>query len=88
MFDEYVSISNTNVHLRAGLGKGGRVLVPYPPEWRWAGDGDVSPWFTGFTAYRQATDLNWDRPFERLAADLERTTPAAPHLPLLEEEGK
>jgi tetratricopeptide (TPR) repeat protein len=71
LLDDYVCVSNTNVHLRAGLGRGGRVLVPYPPEWRWIAEGDVSPWFPDFVAYRQPTDLNWDRPFERLTADLE-----------------
>ena len=27
--------SNANTHLRAGLGRPQRVLVPDPPEWRW-----------------------------------------------------
>ncbi len=70
LLDEYVCVSNTNVHLRAGLGKGGRVLVPYPPEWRWMADGDSSPWFPGFAVYRQPLDLRWDDALARLAGDL------------------
>lgn len=70
LLDEYVCVSNTNVHLRAGLGMGGRVLVPYPPEWRWLAEGDSSPWFPGFAVYRQTSDLRWDDSLERLASDL------------------
>ena len=37
LIDEYVGVSNTNMHLRAGAGKTARVLVPAPPSgagWR------------------------------------------------------
>ena len=68
--DEYVGVSNTNVHLRAVLGKTGRVLVPFPPEWRWMANGDESPWFPGFPIYRQTPQSSWDGALARLAADL------------------
>src|SRR3954452_6935140 len=32
--DEYVGVSNTNMHVRAGAGKPARVLVPFPAEFR------------------------------------------------------
>jgi hypothetical protein len=73
--DEYVGVSNTNMHLMAGLGKTARVLVANPPEWRWMGAGDASPWFPGFRLYRQNQDGAWDGALDRLVTDLraERT---------------
>ena len=35
LLDDYIGVSNTNMHLRAGAGKTARVLVPSPPDWRW-----------------------------------------------------
>jgi hypothetical protein len=68
--DEIVGVSNTNVHLRAGLGKTGRILLPAPPEWRWMATGDESPWFRGFSVYRQGADGDWTAAIGRLADDL------------------
>lgn len=70
LLDDYVCVSNTNVHLRAGLGMGARVLIPYPPEWRWMAEGDSSPWFPGMAVYRQPADLDWAGALGRLAQDL------------------
>ena len=86
LLDDYVTVSNTNVHLRAGAGlqpagagfrtakAGGtcRVLVPNPPEWRWTAKGDESPWFPGSTVYRQGMDGDWGPAFGALAGDLYR----------------
>lgn len=68
--DEYVGVSNTNMHLAAGLGRKARVLVPHPPEWRWMTEGDESPWFPGFRVYRQSREGTWDAALARLANDL------------------
>lgn len=72
LLDEYVGVSNTNMHLAAGVGKPCRVLVPLPPEWRWMEEGDESPWFPGFRIYRQLRDQTWDEALARLAQDLNR----------------
>jgi tetratricopeptide (TPR) repeat protein len=69
--DEYVAVSNTNVHLRAGAGRGTRVLVPWPPEWRWSGEGDASPWFPGSPVYRQLREGDWSPALRRLRCDLD-----------------
>ena len=69
--DEYVGVSNTNIHLRASLGRGARVLVPWPAEWRWLRAGAASPWFPNFPLYRAAADGDWRCALERLAADLQ-----------------
>ncbi len=76
LIDEYVGVSNTNMHLRAGAGKTARVLVPAPPEWRWMAEGNESPWFPGFRVYRQAYDNNWDRALTDLGRDLATALPA------------
>jgi Tfp pilus assembly protein PilF len=66
---EYVAVSNTNVHLMAGVGGKARVLVPQPYEWRWMQEGE-SPWFPGFAVYRQPASRDWTAPLARLRADL------------------
>ncbi len=74
VLDEYVTVSNTNVHLRAGLGRTSRVLVPFPPEWRWMAAGQESPWFPGSAVYRQTPERTWARTLDTLRADLLRDT--------------
>ena len=68
--DEYVAVSNTNVHLLAGLGKTARVLVPYPGEWRWMRRAGPSPWFPDFAVYRQPRSRDWAEPLAQLRTDL------------------
>jgi len=71
LVDEYIGVSNTNMHLRAGIeGKTARVLVPTPPEWRWGLEGSSSPWFPGFTLYRAARGRDWSVALSRLEHDL------------------
>jgi len=70
LLDDYVTPSNTNVHLRAGLGRPSRVLVPHPPEWRWMIAGDASPWYPGCRIYREAAGIGWDVALSDLARDL------------------
>jgi tetratricopeptide (TPR) repeat protein len=67
--DDYVGVSNTNFHLRAALGRSGRVLVTRPAEWRWMAAGERSPWFPEFALYRE-TAAGWDGALGRLARDL------------------
>ncbi len=71
LVDEYVSVSNTNIHLLAGIGRSARVLVPFPPEWRWLRREDRSPWFPDFPVYRQPASHDWGAPLAALRKDLE-----------------
>lgn len=68
--DGLVGVSNTNVHLCAGLGIGGDVLVPAPAEFRWQEEGSPSPWFPGFAVHRQSAGADWQAPMATLAASL------------------
>ena len=70
VLDDYVAVSNTNVHLRAAAGRASRVVVPNPPEFRWMADGAESPWFPGTRLYRQAHDGSWTRALDDLGCDL------------------
>jgi Flp pilus assembly protein TadD len=68
--DEYIGVSNTNMHLRAGVGKTARVMIPFPAEFRWMDAGPASPWFPGFSLYRQHPDRTWTAALTRLSTDL------------------
>jgi len=70
LIHEYVGVSNTNMHLRAAASRVARVLVPQPAEWRWTATGASSPWFPGFSVYRQSFDGSWDGALARLRTDL------------------
>jgi hypothetical protein len=70
LLDDYVGVSNTNMHLRAAAGRSARVLVPNPAEYRWMAAGAGSPWFPEFSVYRQAPTGSWDVALTRLAGDL------------------
>jgi Flp pilus assembly protein TadD len=70
LIDEYVGVSNTNMHIRAGLRKTARVLVPFPPEFRWMHAGERSPWFPQFSLYRQPPQRDWGDVLQCLRADL------------------
>ena len=77
LIDDYVGVSNTNMHLRAGVGMPARVLVPQPAEWRWMAAGEESPWFPGFRIYRQEPGGGWRAALARLARDLAAKWPAS-----------
>lgn len=69
LLDEYVTVSNTLLHLYVGLGKRAHVLVPHSYEWRWAMPGK-SPWFPLCINYKQTINLGWGDVFSLLARDL------------------
>jgi tetratricopeptide (TPR) repeat protein len=71
VLDDYVGVSNTNTHLRAGCpGKVARVLVPSNPEWRWGMNGTRSPWFPAFSVYRQDRRYGWAPALSALQREL------------------
>src|SRR5260221_3579178 len=70
LVDEYVGVSNTNMHLCSALGRGARVLVSRSAEFRWMAAGDQSPWFPGFPVYRQGEKGDWTEAMAAIAADI------------------
>jgi tetratricopeptide (TPR) repeat protein len=75
--DEYAGVSNANTHLRTGLGRSMKVLVPWPPEWRW-GTSAHSRWFPTAQIFRQEPSGRWDEALLQLRASLTRQ---ATHVP-------
>ena len=70
LLDEYVGVSNTNMHLLAAIeGRTARVVLPLPAEWRWGMQGE-SPWFPGFRLYRAAQHDKLDDALAELQRDL------------------
>ena len=69
--DFYVGVSNANVHLRCGAGRGSDVLVPFPMDWRWrkAADGSV-PWYPRSRAYHQLRGGDWTGALAALGTSL------------------
>jgi hypothetical protein len=80
LLDEYVGVSNTNTHLRAGCARRpARVLVYAVPEWRWGVRGDRSPWFPDARVYRASPDGSWAAALESLGTDLSQAIVASQH---------
>ncbi len=72
--DTYVGVSNTNMHLFAGLqelepSKRACVMVPSPAEWRWMTE-KKSVWFHRANLYRQSPDGDWYSAITALERDL------------------
>lgn len=76
VLDDYIGVSNTNTHLRAGLGLPARVLVCHPADYRWMASGTGSPWFPDFTLYRQEASGGWSDAVRNLCTDLSRSLSA------------
>lgn len=71
LLDENIGVSNTNMHLRVGLGMGSRVLVQTPGgDWRWGHQGQKSEWFVESKVYRQHLSEDWSNALNELQADL------------------
>lgn len=78
LLDDYVGVSNTNMHLLSGLAvRSARVLVLTPAEWRWGEQAAATPWFPGFAIYRQGLGRNWEGTLAALQKDLSRANAAA-----------
>jgi ADP-heptose:LPS heptosyltransferase len=70
ILDDYICVSNTNVHLREAVGKPSRVLVPFPAEYRWMVKEGESLWFPGTAVYRQAANFSWHDALTALSDEL------------------
>ncbi|MBL8697254.1 MAG: tetratricopeptide repeat protein [Alphaproteobacteria bacterium] len=74
--DIHVAVSNTNLHLRAAVGRRTHVLLPFPSEWRWrAGTHGEPVWFRDHRCYRQDADGDWNAAFAALRGDLALLAP-------------
>ena len=69
LVDDYIGVSNANIHLRAALGKPMHVLVAHPPEWRWGVEGERSAWFPEARVYRQGLNGDWSESLGKLVSE-------------------
>jgi tetratricopeptide (TPR) repeat protein/glycosyltransferase involved in cell wall biosynthesis len=72
--DEYITVSNTNLHLREGLAKTSHVFVNRPfQDWRWQAEGQKSIWYPNSHVYRQEKDKTWHPALKQLSQALTKT---------------
>ncbi len=71
LLDEYVSVDNINIHLRAARGRACRGLIANQCDFYRMQSGSRSPWFPKSPLYRQAPDGAWKTALNWLARDLE-----------------
>ena len=70
--DAVLSVSNTNVHIAAGLGLPTWVLVPKGRGklWFWFYEGDYSPWYSRLRVCRQKMDETWEETVARVTPEI------------------
>lgn len=68
LVDDYYTVSNTNLHLREGLGKPSHVFVNRPfQDWRWQAVGAQSIWYPNSEVCRQDKDKSWKSALTQLS---------------------
>ncbi len=72
ILDDYIGVSNTNMHINAAIGKRAKVLIPHPPEWRWTNNRNSSPWFPGYHIFRQQQNKSWDTAINQLSKEMHK----------------
>lgn len=70
VLDHYVCVPSLGLYLRQAVGRTAEVLVPQPPDYRFAGGGEVSPWFPDCRLHRAAAGRDWGPALSSLAAAL------------------
>lgn len=70
---DLVITSDTSVaHLAGMLGRPVWLLLKKVPDWRWGGEGHVTPWYPTMRIFRQRTAGDWKTPLTEAAEDLDR----------------
>lgn len=72
VLDDYIAVSNANVHIRTSLDKPCKVLLPFPGDWRWGNSNSKSCWFPTAKVYRQSGDLSWNEAIDQVTQDLQQ----------------
>jgi hypothetical protein len=57
-------------HLAGAMAKPVWVMVSSAPDWRWAGDGETTPWYPTARLFRQPAPGTWGAVVERVRAEL------------------
>ena len=68
--DLVVSVDTSVAHLAGALGQRVWVLLPFPPDFRWLMDGELSPWYPSARLFRQEKVGDWEGVIEQVVAAL------------------
>jgi hypothetical protein len=68
--DLVITVDTAIAHLAGFLGVETWLLLPYTPDFRWAGREERTKWYPAMKLYRQPKLFDWNSVFERVAEDL------------------
>ncbi|HLX27373.1 MAG TPA: tetratricopeptide repeat protein [Casimicrobiaceae bacterium] len=69
--DFVIGVDTAVLHLAGALGKETWALLPTPPDFRWMGVGDTSPWYPTMRLFRQHRQGDWNDVIRRVATALQ-----------------
>jgi tetratricopeptide (TPR) repeat protein len=64
--DGVLTVCSTQAHLTGALGRPGKVLTPFNPNWRYGIEGNTMPWYPSLTLLRQPAPGDWSAPLSAL----------------------
>lgn len=70
--DLVITVDTSVAHLAGALGKPVWTLLARVADWRWAHDGDTTPWYPTMRLYRQTRAGDWAGVVDRVWDDLKR----------------
>lgn len=68
--DLVITVDTAIAHLAGFLGVETWLLLPYVPDFRWAGKEPTTKWYDSMRLYRQPALFDWNSVFEKVADDL------------------
>jgi hypothetical protein len=71
--DLVITVDTAAAHLAGALGRPVWTMLPRRPDWRWAGNGDATPWYPTMRLFRE-TRADWSTVVANVRAALERLT--------------
>ena len=81
--DLVISVDNATVHMAGALGVPVWTLLPFACDWRWMREYEDTPWYKTVRLFRQSSQGDWDKVFERVASYLRQyiSTGVMPEIP-------
>lgn len=70
--DLVITVDTAIAHLAAFVGVETWLLLPFVPDFRWAGTAETTKWYESMRLYRQTKLFDWESVFDRVAHDLEK----------------